>query len=561
MQLAFLEKIIGKYWLLILFILSIPAIWALLVPGFYGASDDLHISWLFEMDRSLQAGQFPPRFVPDLSFGFGYPLFNFVFPLPFYIGEIFHKLGLSFVDSIKGVFLLSFLLSAIFMYCLLKEFTSKILSFTGALIYLYTPYRSTDVYIRGAVGEALSFVFFPLTILSIYKLSQKNNFRWVGIGALSILGLILSHNIAAYMFLPLAATFGLFLLLANLKDFKTIFLKFVGMFLLGLISTSYFWLPALQDNSLMKYDTIFDFKDHFPTLIQLIKPYFGYGASVPGPYDGMSFFLGTANILLVVIALVSLGLFRKKYSSIQIIILIWSFISLGLAIFMMNYRSTFIWENIPLLPYFQFPWRYLMVTTFITPLLLISLEISRFKQAFAVVLLAAVVLINWSYFKPHDFLGRMDAYYLNRYIPYPEASMDYKLTKEEYLRLPKETSQRPSQNYPLIFPKDNLNIEVKEINSLHQIINISSSKEQVINYSKYNFPGWSLKVNGIHMVIKTGQPFGQISFVLPQGNSTIEILFQETGFKLILDVVSVVGLILAIYLATGVPLLKKRSYV
>ena len=32
----------------------------------------------------------------------------------------------------------------------------------------------------------------------------------------------------------------------------------------------------------------FVFVDHFPTLRQLITPYFGYGASVPGPGDGMS---------------------------------------------------------------------------------------------------------------------------------------------------------------------------------------------------------------------------------------------------------------------------------
>lgn len=76
--------------LILLFVLSVPAIAALIPGGFYGASDDLHIAWLNQMHRALMSGQIPPRFVPDLSFGFGYPLFNFVFPLPFYIGEVFH---------------------------------------------------------------------------------------------------------------------------------------------------------------------------------------------------------------------------------------------------------------------------------------------------------------------------------------------------------------------------------------------------------------------------------------------------------------------------------------
>src|SRR5258708_8152814 len=110
------DLILEKYWWLFILFFSIPTVWALLVPGFFGVSDDLHVAWLMEMDRTLKSGQFPPRFVPDLSFAYGYPLFNFVYPLPFYIGEVFHTLGLSFVDSTKAVFLITAPLSAIFMY-------------------------------------------------------------------------------------------------------------------------------------------------------------------------------------------------------------------------------------------------------------------------------------------------------------------------------------------------------------------------------------------------------------------------------------------------------------
>src|SRR3989338_3004547 len=152
------ENFLTKYLFWVILALSIPAVWALLVPGFYGASDDLHIAWLQQMDKIIKMGQIPPRFVPDLSFGFGYPLFNFVFPLPFYIGEIFHILGLTLVDSIKGVFFISIPLSGIFMYLLLREFTKNRFAFIGAMLYVYAPYRAVDIYIRGAIGEAFVFV-------------------------------------------------------------------------------------------------------------------------------------------------------------------------------------------------------------------------------------------------------------------------------------------------------------------------------------------------------------------------------------------------------------------
>ena len=86
---------------LILVLLVIPASLSLFKPGFFGASDDMHIAWLQQIDQAVFEGQIPPRYVSDLSFGFGYPLLNFIFPLPYYLGEIFHLTGLSFVYSIK----------------------------------------------------------------------------------------------------------------------------------------------------------------------------------------------------------------------------------------------------------------------------------------------------------------------------------------------------------------------------------------------------------------------------------------------------------------------------
>ncbi len=198
---------------IIILLLCWPAFAALFIPGFYGASDDIHIAWLHQMDQTIKMGQFPPRFVPDLSFGFGYPLFNFVFPLPFYVGEMLHLLGLSLVDAIKGVFFLTIILSSFSMYFLLRIFSGRLVSITGAILYVYTPYRAVDIYLRGAIGESVAFIFFPLIILSLTKLTSDDNqvkgWRWIGIGGLSLVGLILSHNIATYMFMPFAIVWGI----------------------------------------------------------------------------------------------------------------------------------------------------------------------------------------------------------------------------------------------------------------------------------------------------------------------------------------------------------------
>ncbi|MBI3485324.1 hypothetical protein HY025_00095 [Candidatus Daviesbacteria bacterium] len=549
-KINFLIVSLEKYWWLALIVFSIPAIWALFIPGFYGASDDLHIGWLFEMDKVLRIGQIPPRFVPDLSFGFGYPLFNFVFPLPFYIGEIFHLLGLSLVDSVKGVFLVSLSLSAFTMFFLLKEFSSKFLSLAGSLIYLYTPYRSTDTYVRGAVGEALTFVFLPVLTLAFIKLTKfeekKLNFKWIGIGSLSLLALTLSHNITIYMFFPFCLLLGILMIIFHSKQKLKSILQIFLTFFLGLLSGIYFWLPALVDSGLMKYDTVFNFKDHFPTLLQLFKPYWGYGASVPGPYDGMSFFIGISNLILFASGIILLFFYLKKYSTLQKIILVWSIISFLMAGLMMNYRSTFIWDNLPLLPYFQFPWRFLIITTFVTPIFIITLEEIKFNQFIGIFLIVLTILLSFNIFRPHDFLGRMDDYFLKRYIPTPIANKKYLEIQEEYLRLPLNTLYRPSKNYPLLNQQYPIIQNLKADADLNSQFKTISSQSLTISYNKYLFPGWKVLVDNKNVPISPGSPFGQITFKVPSGAHKISIFFAETQLKILLDLISVFGIIVSL---------------
>lgn len=547
-----MTKFLDKYGWTLAILLSLPSAFALFVPGFYGASDEVHIAWLYEMYKTLQVGQIPPRFVPDLSYGFGYPLFNFVFPLPYYIGSVFHFLGLSLVDSTKAVFFLSIPLAAVFMYFFLRNLTGSKLSLLGAVLYSFAPYRSVDIYVRGAIGEIFAFVFFPVIALSVLKLTRetkKLNFKWIGIGALSIGGLILTHNIAAYMFIPFAAFLAIINWVQNKFD-KQILLQLFLTFVLGILVAGYFWVPAILDSGLMKYDTVFNFIDHFPTLQQLYKPYWGYGASVPGPYDGMSFFLGISSIVTLLAAVVLCIFFFRKYTGEQKMILSWTFISLLIVIFMMNFRSTFLWQHLPLLPYFQFPWRFLMMTTFLIPILVITLEKVKYNGLIVVFLILLTLGINYSYFRPQDFLGRTDGYFLNKYIPVPKASDVYKMQQEEYLRLPASTITRPDKNYPLFYNQAGEAIAGgKQLSSLDGQLKSSFNSETEVNFSKYYFPGWKAEVDGKPVSITPGYPFGQITVKIPAGSHQTSILFSETTPKLFLDLVSVLCLSLSVFLA------------
>ena len=542
-------KFIKKYILFLILLLSFPAIRYLFIHGFFGVSDDLHIGWLYEMDRVVKILQFPPRFVPDLSFGFGYPLFNFVYPLPFYIGEMFHLVGFSLVDSVKLVFGLSIPFSMYFMYKFLKEFLSEELALAGSVLYVYAPYRAVEIFVRGTIGEIVAFALFPLVMLSFTRLTkEKASRRWIGITALSVAALVLSHNIMAYMFMP----FALLLLIARIiwlvKDKKTAIIRSLAGLLLGLIISSYFWFPAISESGLMHYDTVFNFYDHFPTLKQFITPYFGYGASVPGPYDTMSFYIGLTGLLVVLIGSILFVVKLKKFSKEEKILFTWGAIVFFVSIFMMNHRSAFLWRSLPFLPYFQFPWRFLAMITFCTPVFLLAFSKSKFAKIISLIVITLAIILNFNYFKTSEYLGREDEYYLNRYIPALVASVEYGETAEEYLRLPKNTQTRPDKIYPRAYADVDGIREIEEENALNAKIFTDFPKDFVLNYNKYYFPGWFAKIDGKEAAIVAGEPYGQITLLVPAGAHEIKVYYQESPKRLVFDLVSLAGFGVAVFI-------------
>lgn len=550
-----LKKFVDKNIILIILLLSIPAVRYLFVHGFFGVSDDLHIGWLYEMDRVIKMFQFPPRYVPDLSYGFGYPLFNFVYPLPFYIGEIFHLIGFSLVNSVKIVFGLSVPFSMYFMYMLLKTYLPKDLSLAGSVLYVYMPYRAVELFVRGSIGEIVAFVFFPLTVLSFINLtSNKVSKKWVGIAALSTAALVLSHNIMAYMFFPFVLILVVARIIWFVKNKKRAIVQSLSGLTLGFLASIYFWFPAIFESKLMQYDTVFNFYNHYPTLKQFITPYFGYGASVAGPYDTMSFYFGLVGLLVVLVGSILFVTKFKNYSRSEKIFFLWGILIFFVSIFMMNHRSAFLWRNLPLLPYFQFPWRFIAMICFSTPLLLLGFvkifkKNAKVSMLVSFVIIISAIVLNFNYFKTSEYLGREDDYYLNRYIPSLNASDEYKQTSEEYLRLPVDNQKRPDKVYPRAFTKDtSVELDIQEINALDGKIDTDSEKDFVFNYNKYNYPGWSAKIDGEIVKIVSGEPYGQISFMVPAGKHVVEVGYSESPFRMIFDLISLAAFGVSLFL-------------
>ena len=147
---------------------SLPVILPYFHPGYFPTHDgEWAVIRLGDMFRSLRDHQFPVRFSGNLNFGYGYPLFNFTYPAPYYIGVLFHFLKFGFVDTIKILFALSVVLSAIGMFLLsARLWGHKMAGFISAFLYVYFPYRIVDLYARGQLVNHFLLLSFRLFFFS-----------------------------------------------------------------------------------------------------------------------------------------------------------------------------------------------------------------------------------------------------------------------------------------------------------------------------------------------------------------------------------------------------------
>jgi uncharacterized membrane protein len=190
--------------LILYFIFIIPAVWALLRPGYISMHDDLQVMRLYEMEKCFRDGQIPCRWVPDMGAGYGFPLFNFYSPLPYYFGMVFRLFGLSYIWSVKLLFVIALVVSGYFMYLLVKEFTGKFGGLVAGVLYVYVPYHAVQVYVRGALGESWGMLFAPLLLWATYKYLKESKVSHFVISIVALAGVLTSHNIISMVFIPFA---------------------------------------------------------------------------------------------------------------------------------------------------------------------------------------------------------------------------------------------------------------------------------------------------------------------------------------------------------------------
>ncbi|KKP60013.1 MAG: hypothetical protein UR52_C0001G0093 [Candidatus Gottesmanbacteria bacterium GW2011_GWA1_34_13] len=522
--------------ILFLTIVSLFAMRALIHFGFYTSHDGWHIvTRLYYFDAIVRDGQIPVRFSANLLNGFGYPLFIFSYHLPWIIAEPLMLAGLNVFDAIKAVFILTYIMSGIFMYFWLSQVFGKKAGLLGAFVFLFTPYRFVNIFVRANIGEAVSFMTYPLIFWSIYNLSLKKSFKWVCIGAFGLVGAMLSHIMVIFLFfLPLILyAVHLFFKTKN----KIIFIIQISiMVFLSIGVSAYYLFPAIYYKPITVFADTYKqlYANHFTPISKLLYSPWGYGAlGTPGE---MSRQIGIAIWLINIISIpLIIFQFLKKIDRKTIFVPLICLITFSISLFFLTKISISIWkmgENFALI---DFPWRFLAVTTFFGSLLtgwvVFSLRKSKYQIIFMAIFLGLIFYTNRNHVRVNQYTDIPLSLYIDS-----ELTTN---TDDEYL--PKWVSREyAKKKQPLITNQDitmtNLTRNSKEI-----IFDINSQKQTELQISQMWFPGWQALVNGEKIDIGKSS-FGGMTINVPQGKSHINLEYGSSEIMNIGNILTIISL-------------------
>ena len=393
-------------YLILLILFSLFAIGPLLGPGyFWGAHDGRHsVYFLFEFDRVIQDGILYPRWLPDFTFGYGYPFFNIYGPAAFYVGEAFHLIGFDFVSATKIVFGLAILLSGPAMFGFIKRLTgSSQAAFLSGLAYIYIPYHLADIYVRAALAESFALIFLPLTLWGFYEVVVNPRRTTMVAAAVAYGAMLFTHNGIALLFTPVLGIWVLFLMVGEFQKQRRSLATIVRLGLpplsaltLGLGLAGIFVIPLALEYSGVRVDqwtaNYYDYSYHFVSLFQLFNPTWGFGISVPGPRDAMSFQLGVVPVLLAILSMLTIV---KNPNGFRRYWLFFAAMTVVVALLMFG-PSLPIWETLRLVMFAQFPWRLLTLTTVSLAVLAGAIVYSEKAEEFSLptILLGVLILLG-----------------------------------------------------------------------------------------------------------------------------------------------------------------------
>lgn len=498
-----------------------------------------HVARIANFYQSLLEGNIIPRWAGNLNWGYGYPILMFLYPLPSYIASFFHLIGFSYIDSVKLIFILGFLASGFTMYLWVSSFLGRGAGIFAAFLYMFAPYRFVDLYVRGALGEHIAFVFPPIVLYFILKLSKDNNFYSIIAGSLFLALLILSHNAVSIMFIPFFVAYMLFLFFVTQRK-KKLIASYILFLALGFGISAFFWLPAYFEGKYTHRDilTIGRYAEGFSSFFRFIQS--------PWSFEGtgkLSVEVGKIQWLVMILSFpLTFRLFKRKKKALGIFLIL-LILTFWFSLFLMTSSSSFLWEKITTLQKFQFPWRFLSLTVFAVSVcgaLIVATLTRKIKLAVVVIGIFLLVIFNKDYWSVKGYFNNEDIFFSGIYPGTTDTG---------------ESSPRWAVSYMRNIPREYMSViggkaSVQELerSSTKHVYKVKTLTQSQFRENTLYFPGWNITVDKkiTPIEFQDRNNIGVMTFLLSPGDHVVVVQFTDTKLRMLANNISIVSIMIVI---------------
>ncbi len=528
-------------------------------PGYLQNFDsNYHAAALASFSRALGQGQIPVRWTDWIKGEGAYsmPLFSFYQVGFYYLASLFKLLIPSVTETIKFTVLSMWYLGAFFMYMFMRRF-GRLPAIFAALIFTYTPYLILDVFVRGSFPEFIAIPLF-VGLFWLFDRTMINAGYLHGVFFTLLLGFtIITHLPAVIIFLPVLICYGIFLFFTGQADSRGIIYLIIGT-VLGFLLSSFYLIPALFELPLTKTNDLltgyYSFSNHFVYPEQLFKVSWGYGPSVEGPSDQMSFQFGLIQwgIIISSFLIVLISYIFNKLFKYRVYYLYW-LIVLFYAVFFMTGLSAIFWQTIPFLKLMQFPWRFLMLVPLASAVLggLLISFINRIWLKFLIILFCGLFF----------FLGYKSYLTPASWTPKDTITSSFP-PQSETIYLPEtaiiEDRVYEKKRYEIVKGEGNISVDYF---ADHKII-LSSESQSLLGFILHThyFPGWKFFIDGQERAVEIDKESGFMKVSIPSGIHKLEFRFTDTPVREISNLITLISfLIFLVGSVAGWIYIKKRE--
>jgi uncharacterized membrane protein len=498
---------------------------------------------LVEMKRVLGDAHLPPIWAPDLGNGHGQPLFEFAPPLIYFVALPFRLVGARTADALQLGLAGLFLAGALALFALGRRVgASRFASACVASSWLFFPYLALDLFVRSAFAESSALAAAPIALYGLVAVCDRGAAIDFVFGVVGVALVCLGHNAAALLLLP---AFGAFVVVRAWLAERRVRTLLGGASVLasGLLVSAYFWLPALIEKRFTKVHLLREdalrWSEHAIAPWQLFSSSWGYGFSVAGTDDGMSFQLGWIH-LLIGIGGAWLAL-RSRDANRRALVLAGIVLTLAGA-FLATSWSAPIWSRVETLQYLAYPWRALLLPALFLPVLSLA-AFERLSRPLALVVAAAIVLANLAHTEPAQYLSYDDEFYQPERIAQNGINTT---TREEYEPIT-VAIRPPYRAEPLVGLDAPLVTLSGELRSVRERFTVRAAAPTRVESHLFDYPGWRATVDGRAVAVETAPSTGLIRVALPAGEHQLELALEPTPLRrgaLALSLASALGLLL-----------------